>query len=170
MSVTYQPGEYLADVLSHGFETSKTGKPMISIRVGIGHRIENEAGADGVIRENFRPVQRYERTVRVVINEENEQSLDIKIKQLRFAGFTGDSLADLRLDDQVRVTCKHQTYNGAPSENWDLALPPREQGPSDPSLARRMDAIFGKRLKDGAKAPAPRPAAPTSAGDDDIPF
>ena len=49
------------------------------------------------------------------------------MQKLRYAGFQGDRFDDLNLEGyKIICECSESEYNNQPSEQWDLALPPRE--------------------------------------------
>jgi hypothetical protein len=152
MSVYYEIGDYTAVVENQAFVTASTGKPMIVLRV-LPQEMIVDAGRD---TEEIRPVaQRYERTIRLVINHENDKSMKYLMLKLRYAGFHGDSFSTFNLlGKTVRCQRKEDSYEGQPTEQWDLALPLRESMSlvHDPKLSNKMDALFGKRLKEPIEA------------------
>lgn len=182
----YEPGAYLCRVKEQAFQTSKTGRPMIVFKVNPLAMLSVSYGDSGEAEEQQEPTQQaYDRTVRLVIVEDNQESLDYAIAKLRFAGFTGQKFEELDLvGSTVRCNVKHEPYNGKLSEQWELALPPRDDQPmqSDGSLTRKLNALFGRRLTAAGAPPKAHPApAPVAAGnysddgdpgigDDDIPF
>lgn len=175
--ITYAEGPYLVTCLEHGFELAKSGKPMIVFKVGVEYQLRNEPDASGVISEQAIPVQRrWERTIWLAIVEDNQESLDYAMTKLRYAGFTGDKFEDLDLvGQQFRAECKHEQGEKGLREKWELPLPPRARREikNDASLAKRLNALFGKRLSDGAVTPPPRPVTPNGAAaidESDIPF
>lgn len=178
MTINYQPGRYRCSVDENAFQVAKTGKPMIVLKVRPEAQLFDRIGASGEpYTEEEVTSQQYPRTVRIVINENNEQSLDFAMRKLRHAGFTGSSFdqLDLRGKDVV-CDCKHETYEGNLTERWDLPLPDQSRPlENDPSIARKLNAIFGKRLttNGGIATPPqhqPQAAVVGAADDDDIPF
>lgn len=174
----YEPGYYDARVVSQAFQKSKKGNPMIVLKVKPTFRIESYRAESGSIEEERYPVATsYERTIYLGMNPENEASLDVTLQKLRGAGFDGDDFADLDLNNrEIRCVCEHQVYNNEQREQWSLPLPEREVSEldNDPSLTRTLNALFGKKLKEGAKA-APKAATPpdhtgSNLTDDDVPF
>lgn len=184
----YEPGFYLCNVDSHAFQESKNGHPMIVFKVTPELRIVTSYNASGEPVESHVSLSKsYQRTSRIVINTESEQSMDYALMKLREAGFTGTKFTELNLEgSRVRMECSHEPgqgqYAGSTFERWEFPLPPRESVPleSDDKVARRLDNLFGKKLKtDAAARPQPvvedKPdtkganlAAPIT--DDDIPF
>jgi hypothetical protein len=179
VSVAYEIGTYACRVVEQGFQVAKTGRPMIVFKVEPVEKIDSHLDEAGEIVERRSSLSvNYQRTVRLVIVEDNQESLDYTMAKLRYAGFEGDRFEDLDLvGSEVRCLCKHQPYNGQPSEQWELSLPPRQDRPleTDGNLTRKLNALFGRRLKEGAEPSDTAPRAHTSApkveiDDSDIPF
>ena len=196
----YEPGFYLCNVDSHAFQESKNGNPMIVFKVTPEARLYSAFDAAGEPTESQTPLAKsYQRTSRLTILTDSEQSMDFALMKLREAGFEGNRFADLDLVNcRVRMECTHEPgkgeYAGSTFERWEFPLPPRESVPleSDDKIAKRLDNLFGKKLKasasDKPKAtakPAPeekpdtsgdnlKPNDPSKLGtpieDDDIPF
>lgn len=173
MAAYYEPGTYLCEVIEQGFTESKTGKPMICFKVKVFSKLSH--GPEGEqVEDNC--AENYDRTIRLVVDGSNDDMMDYAMRKLRHAGFNGESFADLNLVGQY-VTCKCDAseYNGKPTEQWDLALPPLESKPLMPldnAAARKLNTLFGKRLKDGAKKFVPVPQAENGRAieDDEVPF
>ncbi len=176
MGIFYQPGRYQCVVTEQGFQESKNGKPMIVFKVRVAGVVTEIVGANGEVVQNVSLVnQEYTRTVRLVIVEDKPESLDYAMLKLRHAGFKGATLEELDMvGETIICECSAGEYQGQPSEDWNLPLPDQGGGPlqNDPNLARRMNAIFGRRLSvDQGAAPVAAPAAPAAASDsDEIPF
>lgn len=170
----YAPGIYVCRVTQQGFgEAKSSGNPMILIAVEPTHQVRNDP--DGA--EYLDAVgQSYERTLRLVIA--NDDQKEYAMLKLRHAGFVGDSFAQLNLvDSDVRCKCEHKEgtgdHAGKTFEQWDLLLPPRDRvalQPLDKGAARKLDALFGKRLKEGAKKPAAAAVASQSDDGEYAPF
>lgn len=176
MSVFYEEGYYVCRVTQQGHGESRNGNPMILIGVDPTHRICN--GPDGS-EELENVTKTYERTVRLVVA--NDEQRDYAMLKLRYAGFAGDSFSKLNLvGSDVRCECKHNEGTGENAgktfENWDLMLPPRERTeliPIDGAAARKLDALFDRRLKDGATKDTVATAARGEESQelsDDVPF
>lgn len=175
----YEPGYYDARVVSQAFQKSKKGNPMIVLKVKPLIRVDAFRNADGSMSEDRYPVTTsYERTIYLGMNPENEASLDVTLQKLRAAGFDGDDFADLDLiDREVRCVCEHAPYNNEQREQWSLPLPEREvtELDNDPSMTRTLNALFGKKLKEGANLAAKSRNIPVDTTgetltDEDIPF
>lgn len=170
----YDPGTYVCRVTQQGFgEAKSTGNPMILIGIQPTSRILQ--APDGV-EELEACDQHYDRTVRLVIA--NDDQKEYAMLKLRNAGFLGDSFSQLNLEGaDVRCECKHQNgtgeHAGKTFEQWDLQLPPRERTPMQPldkTATRKLDALFGKRLKEGARKPDVAAVASQASDNDDVPF
>lgn len=173
----YAAGTYLCRLMSHGFGESRKQKlPQITLKVQpeflVQYRL-NHAG--DTVEENEATTQRYDRWIRIVVNPQDERSMDFAIRKLRHSGFTGSNLEDISelVNRHLICECRHDNEYG---EQWDLKLPSLggEAVENDPNVARRLNALLGKRLKE-APAPSRPPAVPVGAGasaveDDDIPF
>lgn len=176
----YAPGLYLCRVTEHGFETSKNGNPMIVFRMLPEYVIRTVAGFDGELKEESTPTdQQWSRTSRLVIVPDNQNSIDFAMAKLRYAGFDGERFEELNLDGAVvRFLCEHKPFEGRLYENWSLPLPPRDNAPlaTDGDTVKKLNALFGRKLKDKTASAASLPEPPTpraqgvSVGDDDIPF
>lgn len=193
MALYYEEGLYLFRIDKQGWvETKERKLPMLVFNGDPVARIfKHEDGTEveePVVRDSH-----YDRRIQMVIDGSNDTSLEYAMRKLRFAGFNGESFADLDLTGRtVRARCTHGEYNNKPNEQWDFALP--DGGATtkalDSGLTRKLDALFGKRLKEGAKpkaAPAARqPVVPAkeshraavdaqapyepAAGGDEVPF
>lgn len=177
MGLHYSEGSYSCVVKQQGIEQSKSGKDMIVLvfrpEAVVCKDDEGNEVLDGSIMADC------DRTARLVIDPANEKGMEFNMKKLRHAGFTGESFADLDLvGSHVIFKCEHGEYNGKPVEQWELPLPDlgaREVKPLDSKSARRLDTLFGKKLKDGAAKPksdpAPKQTVPEGEDDDkDCPF
>lgn len=163
MAVHYDEGLYLFQIDKQGWTETKERKlPMLVFNGDPISRIM--AAEDG--SEFEEPVHRdsqYDRRIQMVIDSNSDTSMDYAMRKLRAAGFDGESFADLDLRGKlVRARCTYGEYKGKQNEQWDFALPdqPSSTKDIDGGLARKLDALFGKRLKEGAKPkqPASRPS------------
>lgn len=176
MAAYYEPGTYLCEVLAQGFEESKTvpPKPMLVFNI----RVMSKITKDPEGNDDYEPcIENYERSVRLVLGgKDPEKMKDFAMRKLRYAGFDGDNFSDFALvGHEVRCQCKESEYKGSTSEQWDFALPPSESNPPKPldnAAARKLNALFGKLLKDGAKTketvPSTQPVG--DVPDDEVPF
>jgi len=176
----YKEGNYVAKVVDQAFtETREKKKPMIVQRVTINNLLV-DAGTKFEELQNL--ANHYERKIHLVINHDSDKAMEFLLKKLRYAGFEKPSFRDFNLaGSTVRCTCSHDLSSEYP-ENWDLMLPPRESTPlvHDPKLSKKMDALFGKALKEpitnSAESPIetdvepPREDAPILPPDDEVPF
>lgn len=175
----YDEGRYSCRVTEQGFQEAKTGKPMLVLKVQPQAKLV--LGPEG--NEPQFCTQTYDRTIRLVINNESEKQMEMMLKKLRHAGFTGTSFGDLDLvGKDVECQCEYSDYEGKTYEQWDLCLPKLDQKPLEPlntGTARKLDALFGRMLKDGATAvqePPPQETPPAEREawvpppNDEVPF
>ncbi len=177
MTIFYTIGEYKCEVVDQGLSNSKTNNPQIWLRVRILESIDRPD----------EKVDQYERTIYWTLTE---KTIDFTVEKLELLGFAGQSFRDLDpnvqghhsfIGQQIDCYCKHETYEGKEREKWDLSNPGAKMpDPLSESDARRLDALFGRKLKDrfkksgaAAKKEKPVPLAAevaAVASDDDIPF
>jgi hypothetical protein len=180
-------GYYSAEVEELGFRESQSGKDMITLKVRI---LGELADPWGSAADFYATDQTPTRFINLVVND--DRSLDFILKKLRYAGWNGTDFATLEPDmigAYVKVQCKHTPNRdtGEAREDWDLMLPPRSNVPldADGDKARRLNALFDRRLTDpafnlapqGDQAPAPSRGPQGGGGgsapphdDGDIPF
>ncbi len=185
----FEVGGYNVRIHDAGIETSKNkGTPGVTLKVEIRSKIEEgEDGTrfDAACDPGFR-------TINLWITE---KTVDFTIDKLRKAGWEGQSFDELHqlVGMQAAAFCRHETqetgeYAGQTQEKWDLGLPTSQNVNHDSTTARKLNALFGKKLKmtkpagNQQSAPAPQrqsvPAkqAPPEYGggnnndDDSIPF
>ncbi len=163
----YNEGKHGVEITDVALGESKTGNPQIVMRVRIVSRLcldsAGEEFADSV------PAN-YERTIYLTVTD---RSRDMILAKLRWAGWHGDKFETIRGDlmgKEARAMCLHENSMsektlGQLMEKWDLELPPRDSKPLEnkPMVAKKLNALFGKTLKEGASAPAPAGNPP--AGD-----
>lgn len=189
MAVYYQTGNYYGECTDLALSEDDNGKATIVLRM----RIESQW--DHTIADWVAVPNAYERTAYMGIPEEDENRKYVLMK-LRHAGWKGtfDTLRDELVGTKFACKCdvkqaKTGKYAGQDKEFWDLPLPPRESTPLEnkPAVAKKLNALFGKMLKEGAapakptgkppappkQAPAPEPEQAGVGGgipSDDIPF
>lgn len=166
-------GIYSGQVESCDFTETKTGKPMIVLTVMV-HQVQTTEGF-----ESIAPVTR---TVRLVCDPSSEKQIDFVTRKLRHAGWDGNRFEELQAwfpGEWVEMEQKGDTYEGRVVESWDLCLP-RLEVENKPEVAKKLNAIFGKKLK--ATKPVKRPTSPggeervqaaspvSDDDDDDTPF
>jgi hypothetical protein len=182
MSTHYNQGPYFCDVTGQQLTKTKNGNPQFELDMQPYAAIQQD-GEPLVLDANGPP-----RTIYMVITE---KSGDFVLENLRSIGFAGSSFSQLDADmskgkvhsfvgQRIRTFCNHETYEGVTREKWMVSSGEKRQNePLDTASVRKLDALFGKQLKNGAKssAPAAEKAAPPPAEDhalvtedDDIPF
>lgn len=160
---------------------SKNGHPMVTLKFLPVSSVSARYDGEGQIVADLTPTaKQYERTTRIVMKADDERSLEFALLKLRTAGWEGESFREIESlrGTTINVTCRHEPgtgeYAGKVFERWELPLPPRESEPleSDNAVVRKLDTLFGKKLKGGAQKSAPPPQAPAGGYfvDDDIPF
>lgn len=165
----YEPGDYLCRVVDQRFGQTPNNSAYFQL----------EFEPMQALGANTFPEQVYNRHTNLFITEKSHQ---YTIEKLRALGFTGTKFAQLDLShpqahsfvgQEVKMTCSHDGQY----ENWELARDKGSGTPkeSDPSVAAKLDGMFGKSLMvaipAGDKKPkaAPKPAA-VAPGGDEIPF
>lgn len=161
----YEQGDYAAKVTDQAFgqADNEAKTAFFALTVQPIAKLDLETG-------DRTSVDPFNRTIRMFLSE---KAAPHTIKKLRTLGFEGVSFAELNpetdghfslVGQEVVVRCKHEEYQGKQQERWDF---PGDGGagikPLDDKGMRKLDALFGKHLKDG-KPMAKREAATASAG------
>lgn len=139
-------------------------------------------------KDEFVPEKKqFERTIEILIDPNDESSVEDVMNRLRQAGWRGTQFETLCQDMvgvQFAADCVHKEdtwskdpkYRGQIIERWFIWTPRKERKPleNNPTVAKSLNALFGKRLKEGAKKPDAPPASPPAAppaprGDDEGP-
>ena len=184
----YSAGNYHAQIIDVALGESKKkddgsgGNPQIVLRI----KIISELTIDSAGEEQAVAITaQYDRTIYLTVTDNSKEMV---LKKLRHAGWKGDhfeSVAAGLLGVGCRATCrievsKSEKYNGQQVEAWDLALPPLESKPLEnrPAVAKRLNALFGKMLREPANPVASSPINESAAVtantppqvEDEIPF
>lgn len=178
MKPFYDPGVYRCKVQEQAWGKSgkdRNGNEQLVLKVLVVDKIEQWYDDAGQLQQEPASVRNsYERTIFLTFTTNNVEYI---VAKLRHAGFSGTEFTELNLvGADVFCVCAHDSYQGQEREKWDLALPPRESKPleNDDNVARKVNALFGRALKEnGSSTPIPKPppvAASVSPADDDIPF
>ncbi len=156
----YQPGHYECIIRAQGFEVSPKKKtPCLWLRC-----TPVLADGDGD----------FDCVVRLWITDKTVEHV---IARLRALGWTGDSFKDLEpggyqlKGKTVRLRCKHEQDGDKVWDRWEFPHP--DSGPvaeNTAGVAKKLDALFAKSLKGGAKPVKAAAEAPSQAPDNDIPF
>ncbi len=164
----YEPSKYHVQILDVALGEASTGNPQIVLRVKVISRLfQNSSG-----EEASAPVAaQYDRTIYLTVTE---KSRELILAKLRWAGWQGDRFESLTSDiagNGVRAECKHENsvsekYRGQLTEKWDLELPPLASKPLEnkPAVAKKLNALFGKMLKEGKPAPSGGPPSGDATG------
>jgi len=124
-----------------------------------------------------------------------EKTIDFATKELRALGYDRDNFRELDqsapnafplIGCMATFYCKHESFQGSQREKWNIAAGgASEIKPIDQAKARKLDALFGKALKDApiqatprverAKASTPVEVGPPPTenwipSDEDVPF
>ena len=183
MGITYGDGKYHAQVMDVALGESKNGNPQIVIKAKIisGLQLDSEGNEQAISVS-----AQYDRTIYLTVTDKSKEMV---LAKLRWAGWVGDKFETIAHDlmgKGVRATCKieksqssNEKYAGQDSEKWDLELPPLESKPLEnhPAVAKKLNALFGKMLKDkptGELSATPAAAALPAHGEpppaDEVPF
>lgn len=156
MSIEYNEGLYRCQILDQGLSESKTKNAQIWLKI---RPVESLSPEDEGIQ-----LPTGDRMVYWTITE---KTIGFVTDKLIALGFTGESFRQLDLSHQnpesfVGQTedfyCKHETYEGKEREKWDLSRGDTAIKPLEESSARKLDALFGRTLKDRVRA-APKRSA-----------
>lgn len=154
----YTRGAYKAEIIGQGLSTSSSGNAQIWLQARILESIDDPNMA----------IQQYDRTVYWSITE---GTIDFVLEKLDLLGFAGDSFRQLDpnaanhhsfVGQQVDLFCKIEQYEGKDREKWDLSRqlsggPPNVQALDDAD-ARKLDAMFGRKLKERFRGPTQKPS------------
>lgn len=180
MSVYYSSGPYIGRVLEQNLGESKNkGTPQLVLKFQIINEVDRITG------ERLELERCEERWVYLHLTE---KAMDMALKSLKALGYKRSSLKylDPNTDGfqdlagtEVELYCKHEEYEGDMNERWSVSTP-RDTKPVDASSIRKLDALFGKGLKElvangdpkatGRVNNALEEAASAVQGKDDIPF
>ena len=172
----YNIGSYMFRVTNQGYGESNEKKTPFFFLEGVpvaqleqGERLEIENG--------------HPRTIKLYITD---NTAEMVLAKLRNAGWPGGKWATLNLDNkdpfsfvdqEIEAVCSHEPgmkNDGKMYDKWDLPFPGGANEPlqSDPTIASRLDALYGKTVapKKAAKPSNGAKAAVAAKGGDDIPF
>ena len=167
----YAAGRYRLKVTAQGFSESKEKKTPFFFLEG-----EPVAVKDG--DDWYETEFKYPRTIALWLTDKTVANVTEKLQAL---GWPGGSWATLNtysfVGQEIEVDCKMEPSragDGKLFEKWELPYGgDREPTPSDPSIAKQLDAMFGKVPPKAAvrKPAAKTPVASAANGkDDDLPF
>ena len=176
-------GKYVFRITKQGWTNSKERNlPMLVFEGYPTYKITKNHEGEDQFEDVSEDPNKATRTIRLFIDSSRDDIMDFVIKKLRYAGFEGNSFSDLNLvNADIRATCEH----GEKYEEWDFTLPPfeeREVNELDTAMNRKLDTLFGKRLKGGKpkqsspeaqaqeEPQASEDAAVPARHDDEVPF
>lgn len=182
MGIFYPSGGYLGRVVKQELSESKEKRtPQLVLMVKV------IAELDTVTNEPIPLPEAQQHDVWVYLYL-TEKAQEMTLKALNVLGYRRTSLrfldpteADFEnlADREVPLWCKHEEYEGEQREKWQISTP-RDSKPVEPGKLKKLDALFGKGLKElatskpaGAVHNANKALAEEAAsvqGADDIPF
>ncbi len=174
----YNPGRYLCEVTSQGFNKSKEkGTPFFFLGI---KPLEMY-----ITEEEREPIDgQYERAVNLYITE---NTIDRVVAKLRSLEWEGNDFRDLEpnnpdghsfVGQEIVVRCTNEQVGDKVYDRWELP----DMGGSldldnDPNVSRGLNTMFGKALKGGASKTKAKPPTkePVGVGADEsaeeqIPF
>ena len=177
--MSYQSGRYWGRITGNELGETNNGNPQIVIRFLIEGRMNVEDPSGALI-----PCEHGERTIFRVITD---KTVDWVIRDLASLGYTKPGWHFLDPSDanyvslagtQFEAECKLEPYDGQLKEKWGIYNPGSapQVKPLDKSAVRKLDSLFGKKLKDGladAKSvsdPREYSAPVDEKAEQDIPF
>lgn len=178
----YPVGAYTGRVVRQSLGVSKNDKPQFTLTCQIIEGVDQFGSVYPV-------EQSYERTIYIYFSD-SPKGMEIVLKQLAVLGFDKTSLKFLSPDtpgfvdftgQDVPLYCKHEEYEGEEREKWSISTPRDTPAtkPVDSSAIRKLDALYGKGLKEIAAGKKPSEPVKQPAGvrdgfevppGDDIPF
>ena len=168
----FEQGTYLGRINKWGLSAAKTGTPQFFVTFTPLGRVDPSKPDD---TENLIACEDWERTIFRAITE---NTIDFVVRDLKALGYSKDTFDQLDpehkdahsfADMEIRVTCKHEEYQGKNKERWDFAFgdgfKPKEM---EAGGVKKLNALFGKKLKEVVKAPSKteKEAANKKASDD----
>lgn len=175
---TYEPGRYRLKVLNQGFSESKTkGTPFFFLECEPVAQLEGDNA--------YQVENTYPRTISLYITDKTADNVADKLKALGWVGGRWGSLDPNKpsfhsfIGTEIEAVCKHEpgiNGDGKLYEKWDLPWGgDYEPTISNPTIASKLDSLFGKAAKPSpaAKKPAAKPATAgvhSNGTEDEIPF
>lgn len=193
MAVYYTEGRYNVRCNEVAFQTKpESGEESIAIRVTV---LASVAADDSFVPET----RQWEKTIYLKIDPNDEAKLEKILVSLRQAGWSGDNfltLPDDLVGQEFVANCSHYVASkgekaGEKCEAWYIWTPrafTSEPLVNDPKVAKGLNALMGKKLKEiparttaSKPKPSPKPdpeQSPAFVGkgddqgppDDDVPF
>lgn len=163
---SYEPGRYWAKITRQAMGEAGTGTPQFVLTFLIVGKINPVDPKGDLIpcpqfeRSHFRTIT--DKTIDYFV--EDLKILEYDKQSFKYLDPTEEGYVDFT-DREIEVSCRHEDYQGKKNEKWGLARPSRGPNvkPLDGKGVRKLDSLFGKKLKDlGAKS-TPSTAAATKA-------
>lgn len=161
MSVYYAQGAYLCEVIDQGLSLSSNGNHQIWLQVNVRQPLSVGCSVE----------RQFDRTIFWTLTD---NTIDYVLDKLERLGFHGESFRLLDpavaghqsfVGQQIECYCEIEVYNGKQKEKWDLNSPLRAAPePLGADEARKLDALFGQKLKGRFKRSGAVPAATVANG------
>jgi len=151
-----QPGLYQANIVSQQMGETKTGKPQFILTVSVTARVISDSQVS--------PIESVDRTIYMVITD---NTVPYVVRDLRSIGFRSDSWAMLDPDIPgyhnfnsvtLTVNCEHSVWKDKKNEKWSI-YSERETKKLPPDGIRKLDAMFGRALKEPPQTATQAPVA-----------
>lgn len=163
MSQTYTNGSvYNARIVKWGVSEAKTGTAQAFFKVLILNESDGKGGTFDC--------PEFERTIYRAITE---KTVDRLVDDIARLGVELESFAQLDPENpkavafdgvEVEVRCKHESYNGKPTEKFDFNFGGGEPKAIESTGLSKLDKLFGSRLKKAAAdKKGPTKAQPANA-------
>lgn len=159
MAAYYEPGDYLCKIVGQGLGESKEKKtPFVFLTVQ--PVAQYAMGEEG--EQEYPVATQYDRTVQLWLTEKTVERSAERLCELGWAGSDWNDLAPGGVCDltgnEVRLSCSHESWNDQSREKWDF--PFGGSAHHDPSVGKKLNALFSKALKKPAKSQPARRTAP----------
>ena len=155
MNPSYAPGYYKVRITRWSLGKAGTGTPQFALSFNIIGMVNQEDPEGELVS-----VYHEERTIFRAITD---KTVDFVTEDLRHLGFEGTSFAQLDPTSseagatdfrglEIMVRCDHETYQGQPKERWSFAWGGGkfQQKPLEKTELQKLDAMFGRKLKESA--------------------
>jgi hypothetical protein len=163
MSITYRPGVYRGQIFKWGLsKVISTGNPQFIISFQIQGEVDQSDPDRGLIQ-----CQEGERSIFRVITP---NTIDYILQDLEKLGYDKEGFEFLSpehpgafnfLGMEIEVICSHETYEGKAREKWSFAWGGggMEIQPLENSEVKKLNAMFGKKLKNQKSVNGPQTAS-----------
>lgn len=152
--ITYDKGRYKIKVQAQGFSESKEKKTPFFFLEG-----KVVAAMDPATGDWSETELQYTRTLSLWLTDKTAEQTAERLQSLGWNGKWSDlDPSNRNFHDfngtEVVVDCKHDKYDGGESEKWEWPYDGGNMFENDPSITKKVEAMFGRNLK--------RPASKTT--------